>query len=136
MLPCNGSSCGLIREVIEHIISYIGYLCNYTCMPKNSNSKSMLPDAATRSLIRLGSDLRVARKRRGESLALWSERLQVSIPTLRKVEGGDPTVSVAVYASALWLIGRVGLLGEIANPAADEVALLKELSSIPVRRSV
>lgn len=31
--------------------------------------------------------------------------LGVAVPTLIRLENGDPTVSMAVYASALWLIG-------------------------------
>jgi hypothetical protein len=53
--------------------------------------------------------------------------MQVSVPTLQKMEKGDPTVSIGVYASALWLIGRVQFLGTIADPAADETALVLEL---------
>lgn len=60
----------------------------------------------------------------------FAVRMQVSVPTLRKMEGGDPTVSVAVYAMALWLTGRLSWLAEIANPATDEIALGLELSRI------
>ena len=99
-------------------------------MSKDSNVKIMLPSVVERSLIQLGEHIRIARKRRKQSLALWAERMQVSIPTLRKVEAGDPTVSMATYATALWLIGRVQLLGEIADPAKDEVALMQELKPL------
>ncbi|GAA4026843.1 helix-turn-helix domain-containing protein [Actimicrobium antarcticum] len=90
----------------------------------------MLPAAVERNLVRLGEHLRIARKRRKETLAGFSERMQVSVPTLRRMEAGDPSVSVAAYATALWLVGRVQFLGEIANPEADETALLRELRTI------
>jgi transcriptional regulator with XRE-family HTH domain len=96
-------------------------------MSKDSNVKVMLPAAVERNLVLLGEHIRIARKRRKQSLAQWAERMQVSVPTLRKVEAGDPTVSVATYATALWLINRVQLLGEIADPAKDEMALMQEL---------
>jgi len=96
-------------------------------MSKNSNVKEMLPSAVERNLKQLGEHIRIARKRRKESLAAYAKRMQVSVPTLRKVEAGDPSVSVAAYATALWIIGRVHYLGEIANPQADEIALLQEL---------
>lgn len=99
-------------------------------MSKSSNAKAMLPPPVERSLRQLGENIRIARKRRRQSLVAYAERMQVSVPTLRKVEAGDPTVSVAAYATALWLIGRVHLLGEIANPEADEMALLQELRTI------
>jgi transcriptional regulator with XRE-family HTH domain len=99
-------------------------------MSKDSNVKSMLPAAVERNLQQLGEHIRIARKRRKESLAAYATRMQISIPTLRKLEAGDPSVSMAAYATALWVIGRVHLLGEIANPEADEMALLQELRSI------
>jgi transcriptional regulator with XRE-family HTH domain len=99
-------------------------------MSKDSNVKLMLPSAVERNLRQLGEHIHIARKRRKESLAVFASRMQVSIPTLRKIEAGDPSVSVAGYATALWLIGRVHLLGELANPEADEAALLQELRTI------
>ena len=99
-------------------------------MSKNSNVKTMLPAAVERHLTLLGEHIRIARKRRKQSLQLWSERMQISIPTLRKLEAGDPSVSVAAYATALWLIGRVEALSEIADPAKDSLALALELKSI------
>jgi transcriptional regulator with XRE-family HTH domain len=102
-------------------------------MPKRSNVKDMLPAAVENTLRVLGQHLHIARKRRKESLKVFAERMQVSIPTLRKMEAGDPAVSVAAYATALWLIGRVHLLAEIANPATDETALMQELRTITSR---
>ncbi len=99
-------------------------------MSRESNVKLMLPGAVSRNLQQLGLHIHLARKRRKETLAAWAERLQVSIPTLRRLEAGDPTVSMAAYATALWLLGRVQYLGEIANPEADEIALLQELRTI------
>ena len=99
-------------------------------MSKDSNVKTMLPSAVERHLTLLGEHIRIARKRRKQSLQLWSERMQISIPTLRKLEAGDPSVSVAAYATALWLIGRVEALSEIADPAKDSLALALELKSI------
>ena len=99
-------------------------------MSKDSNVKTMLPSAVEHNLRQLGEHIHIARKRRKQSLAAYAARMQVSIPTLRKLEAGDPSVSVAAYATALWLIGRVHLLGELANPETDETALLQELRTI------
>jgi hypothetical protein len=99
-------------------------------MSKDSNVKIMLPAAVERNLRQLGEHIHIARKRRKESLADWALRLQISIPTLRRLEAGDPSVSMAAYATALWVLGRVQFLGEIANPEADEMALLQELRTI------
>ncbi|QYY34249.1 MULTISPECIES: helix-turn-helix domain-containing protein [Cupriavidus] len=99
-------------------------------MPRKASAVSTLPGPVSRSLIQLGQNLRLARKRRKETMAAFAERMQVSVPTLRKMEQGDPTVSIAVYAMALWLVGRLKWLPEVANPAADEVALDLEITRI------
>ncbi len=78
---------------------------------------------AKHALRQLGQNIAIARARRKESQRAWAERIGVSLPTLIRLEKGDPTVSMAAYASALWLIGRVQALGEIAAPAADLGAL-------------
>jgi hypothetical protein len=90
----------------------------------------MLPSPVEHSLKQLGENLRIARKRRGETLLSFAERMQVSIPTLRKMEAGDPTVSIAVYGMALWLVGRAHFLPRIADPGSDEVALDLELRKL------
>lgn len=95
----------------------------------------MLPAAVERGLVQLGENLRIARKRRKQSLASWAERLQVSIPTLLKMEAGNPAVSVATYATALWLLGKIQAWIEPTDPSNDEVALLQELNKIPKTRS-
>ncbi|CAM2155993.1 XRE family transcriptional regulator [Pararobbsia alpina] len=96
----------------------------------------MLPAPVERALLNLGENLRVARKRRGETMAAFAERMQVSVPTLRKMEHGDPTVSISIYAMALWLIGRLQFLPKVADPAADENALEIELHNLkPISRS-
>lgn len=60
----------------------------------------------------------------------FSARMMVSVPTLRKMEAGNPSVSIVVYASALWLIGRERFLGEIANPLSDADALLLDIRGL------
>jgi hypothetical protein len=50
-------------------------------------------------------------------------RIGVSVPTLIRMEHGDPSVSIGVYATALWLLGLSGGLGELASPAKDLGAL-------------
>jgi transcriptional regulator with XRE-family HTH domain len=74
-------------------------------------------------LQKLGADLAVSRLRRKESLRTWAKRLGVSLSTLQRLEAGDPTVSIGVLASALWLINRDGELGNLASPEHDLGAL-------------
>ena len=72
---------------------------------------------------RLGADLAVARLRRKESLKTWAQRMGVSIPTLQRLESGDPSVAFGIVATALWLIRRDGELETLASPETDFGAL-------------
>ena len=92
-------------------------------MPKQALALSKLPPQTQRALEALGSHLAVARVRRKESLATRAKRVGVSIPTLTRMESGDPAVSIGIYATALWLIGRDGELARIASPEFDKGAL-------------
>jgi hypothetical protein len=74
-------------------------------------------------LEKLGADLAVARLRRRESLKTWARRMGITVPTLQRLESGDPGVSLGIVATALWLIGRDGQLGELAAPEHDQGAL-------------
>ena len=92
-------------------------------MGKRSNATDQLPPATLDALAKLGADLAVARLRRKESLASWATRMGVTVPTLMNMEAGEPSVSMGIYLTALWLIGRDPALGELASPAHDEGAI-------------
>ena len=59
-----------------------------------------MPPVAQEALRRLGENLAIARVRRKESQRLWAQRLGVSVPTLIRLEQGDPRVSAGIYATA------------------------------------
>lgn len=82
-----------------------------------------MPPSTAAALAQLGADLAVARLRRKESLKTWAKRIGVSVPTLLRLESGEPTVSLGVLATALWLIGRDGALASLATPKEDRGAL-------------
>jgi hypothetical protein len=52
------------------------------------------------------------------------------------MERGDAGVSMGIYATALWLIGRVAALPAIAAPAEDKGALESEVRGAVKRRAV
>ena len=81
------------------------------------------PPIGRRCFCKLGADLAVARLRRKESLRSWAQRLGTTVPTLRRLESGDPSISIGIIASALWLIQRDGELGNLASPEHDRGAL-------------
>ena len=92
-------------------------------MPKTARALLQLPPATAAALEKLGADLAVARLRRKESLKTWAKRMGVSVPTLQRLEAGDPAVGVGIVATALWLIKRDGELRNLAAPEHDQGAL-------------
>jgi DNA-binding XRE family transcriptional regulator len=92
-------------------------------MPKRPAAIEQMPMAVLAHLRELGENLSLARKRREEPLKSWARRIGVSEPTLMRMEKGDPTVSMAVYATALWLMGRDAALPDLAAPEHDRGAL-------------
>lgn len=92
-------------------------------MPKTARALQQLPPATQATLEKLGADLAVARLRRKESLKTWASRMGVSVPTLQRLEAGDPGVGIGIVATALWLIQRDSELGNLAAPEHDRGAI-------------
>ena len=105
-------------------------------MSKASNALQTLPPEATAALERLGEHLALARVRRKESQREWAGRLGVSVPTLARLERGDPGVSAGILATALWMMGRVQALGELAAPEQDAGALEFDIRAARRTRAV
>jgi hypothetical protein len=57
------------------------------------------------------------------------------MPTLIRLERGDPGVSLGVLATALWLAGHAQALPELAAPAADRGALEADVRAAVSRRT-
>lgn len=92
-------------------------------MGKASAALAQIPPSTLAALERLGADMAVARLRRKESLKTWAKRMGVSVPTLQRLEAGQPSISLGVLATALWLIGRDAALATLAAPKEDLGAL-------------
>ncbi len=45
------------------------------------------------------------------------------MPTLQRLEAGDPGVGIGIVATALWLIQRDGALAQLAAPELDQGAI-------------
>ncbi len=93
-------------------------------MSKDSPALQALPAGAASALRSLGADLATARKRRRQSQREWAQRLNVSVPTVSRMEQGDPSVSAGIYATALWLVQRHPALAALARPQ-DDLAVLE-----------
>ena len=68
-------------------------------------------------LSQLGENIKLACKRRKYCQSLISERTGLSRLTIRKIERGDPTVSIVHYVSVLAVIG---LVEDFAKVASDD----------------
>jgi hypothetical protein len=105
-------------------------------MPKSPQALLTMPPAAAQALKALGENLAIARARRRESQRAWAKRLGVSIPTLIRMERGDPGVGAGIYVTALWLIGRSSALADVAAPSSDHGALESDVRAAMNRRAV
>lgn len=105
-------------------------------MSKASPVATTLPPAAADAVRRLGEHLAIARVRRRQSQRTWAQRLGVSVPTLIRLERGEPGTSLGLLATALWLIGRVQDLPELAAPTQDRGALESDVRAAVRRRAV
>lgn len=83
----------------------------------------------------LGSRLRGERLRRNEAQAKFAARIGVSVPTLRKMESGDPTVLVGYWTLALDVLGRAGDLDAILAEPEDLFARFDRVKDAPRRRA-
>jgi transcriptional regulator with XRE-family HTH domain len=89
--------------------------------------------AVRRTLRKLGSDIREARRRRGLPAEVVAERAFTSRPTLRRIEAGDTGVSIGIYAAVLQALGLLDGLGQLADPGRDETGLAMTSAALPKR---
>src|SRR3989442_12831027 len=93
----------------------------------------ILPAKVRRSLAKFGSDLAVARRKRRLTVAMMAERIGVAKGTYLRVEKGDPTVSIAVYSMALFVLGFGDVLADLVDPRRDDQGLLLDTQRLPKR---
>ena len=99
------------------------------------NITTSVPLALERTLTALGERIRLARKRRGMTLAELSTRMFVDEKTLRRLEKGDPGVGMGVLGAALFVLG-LDDLNLVAEPSADNVGMLLERERLEKKRRV
>lgn len=100
---------------------------------KRTRAAAALPSTVRRALVQLGADLSAARRRRRIPVSLMAERAFVSRNTITRVERGDPSVSMGIYATVLFVLGLTDRLTELAAPARDVVGLGLEEERLPQR---
>jgi transcriptional regulator with XRE-family HTH domain len=98
-----------------------------------SKSLSSIPLPVRGLLKKLGEDISEARKRRRISTATMAERSRVSRPTLRRIERGDPKVSLGIVATVLFVLGLHHRLSDLADASQDRLGLDLQAESLPQR---
>ena len=83
---------------------------------KSSQKRSAVVFPKNRKVLaQLGENIKLARKRRSYTQKLISERTGLSRLTIRKIEQGDPKVSMGHYVAVLSVLGLVEDFAEVAN---------------------
>ena len=89
---------------------------NDILMGKDTFGK-LMPRALDQAMKQMGEQIKLARKRRHLSMQDIAERATVNRLTVSKVEHGDPTVSMGIYARVLYALN---LEKDITLLAADD----------------
>lgn len=64
---------------------------------------------------------------------MMAERVSVAKSTYIRVERGDPTVSMGIYAMALFVLGFGEALGDLVDVRHDDQGLLLDIARLPQR---
>ena len=83
-------------------------------MSKEKRSATVFPKNR-QVLSQMGENIKLACKRRGYSQSLIADRTGLSRLTVRKIEQGDPAVSIGHYVSVLSVLGMVEDFAKIAS---------------------
>lgn len=95
--------------------------------------KKVIPIEAADRIKVLGDRVRLARIRRGMSIADLAAKAGINRNTLGALELGRPGVALGVYVSVLWALGLDQTLDAVAHPDADLHGKTLEAARRPVR---
>ena len=95
--------------------------------------KKTLPTEATERIKELGHRVRLARMRRGMSIAEVAAKAGINRNTLNALELGKHGVAMGAYVTVLWVLGLDRTLDGVAHPDADTHGKTLEASRRPAR---
>jgi transcriptional regulator with XRE-family HTH domain len=81
------------------------------------------PYPVEQNLKRLGSNLRLARLRRKQTIVQVADKIGTGPRAVRDAEGGKASTGIAVYAALLWLYDLLQPFEDLADPLKDKEGL-------------
>ena len=96
-------------------------------------SKFLLPPQAAEHITQLGQRIRVARIRRGWSVADLASKAGVNRNTVTALELGKPGTAIGVCITVLWALGLDKSVDAVADPDDDLHGKALEASRRPTR---
>ncbi|ATE60097.1 helix-turn-helix domain-containing protein [Thauera sinica] len=96
-------------------------------------SKFEIPEQVTEQVAQLGQHIRLARIRRGWSVADLASKAGINRNTLSALELGKPGTAVGVCFTVLWALGLDRTLNGVADPDADLHGKALEAARRPTR---
>lgn len=86
-----------------------------------------------RTIGKLGRDISLARRKRHISTEEFARQMGVSRMTLHRLEHGDPGVSLNTLSMAMFALGRLDAIMDLADPAKDDVGMMLTRREAPQR---
>lgn len=91
------------------------------------------PAEVTERILQLAERVRIARKRRGWTVAETAAKAGINRNTLTALELGKPGVSISAYVAVLWVLGLDRTLDGVADPDKDTHGKTLEAARRPQR---
>lgn len=102
-------------------------------MPVNPKNGRLITAKVNRGITALGRDLSIARRKRKLTMAMVAESAALSIDTVRRLERGDPGVSLGALGMVLLALGEVTRLSDLMDMGKDHLALSLDIMTLPKR---
>ena len=93
----------------------------------------MLSLNVRRAILVLGTDIRTARLRRRMVQKDLATMMGVSIGTVRRLEAGDPGISIGNFAMALLCLGCLDKITSLLADTDDEIGKFVDRQNLPQR---
>ncbi|MCW2833257.1 MAG: putative Transcriptional regulator, helix-turn-helix XRE-family [Nocardioides sp.] len=116
-------------ESISAIICYRGIVSFH----KESTVKRPSPAKTRRAATQIGGYVLTWRKLQGLTAEQVCQRAGISRPTLRKVETGDPTVTLETFLNVLRALGRLDTVVDVLDPYESELGRARADTLLPER---